>query len=258
MYCRSVGAQRQREVRDEMKGIESTVLKDCTLFYLSNFLFIMFIEFFSGSGSLADFIAAHNIQVSSTDRHSLRGCRAHDYICDFLDFDYKSIPGSQVRFLYFGFPCTTFSKASGGYHFSKVWEPLTPAAHNVILLLNRMFEIINYFSGAVWYIENPAGRFVSHPLVKKFIDTQGAHIYRFDMCIFKFPTKKQTDLITNSPILFLTNPVHRVNGKYQKVKFDNLTLKQRQQYTTEYCNFIYENIFHLLFAINPPRSVVSL
>lgn len=213
-----------------------------------------FIEFFSGSGSLANHIENRNIQVISTDRHNLKNCRKHNVICDFLEFDYKAIQGSEVKFLYFGFPCTTFSKASGGFHFTKDWIPKTKQAKNVIILMRRMFEIIRYFDNAIWYIENPAGRFVSHPIVKEFIKLNKAHIYRFDMCIFNFPTKKQTDLVTNSYIPFMTNPVHRVNGKYQSIKFDNLTLKQRQQYTFEYCEFIYENISHLLFAKNLQRS----
>lgn len=217
------------------------------------------IEFFSGSAKLTSFFVENNVNIISTDHVQLRKSRSHDVLIDFMNFDYKKYNPGHINFLYFGFPCTAFSKASGGKHFSKDWKCKTHLAHISELMIIRMFEIINYFKHAVFYIENPAGRLVSNPLMKFFISDCAAHIYRFDMSIFSFPTKKQTDLITNSNVPFLTNPVHRVNGKYQKKAFDNLTLKQRQMYTEQYCTFIFENfISNIAFGKNLQRSDISL
>ena len=59
-----------------------------------------------------------------------------------------------------------------------------------------------------------------------------------------------TDLCTNMNGLFLSNPVHRVNGRYSQVKMSNLTLKKRQSYPPAFVeailDFSEKNFLNLL------------
>jgi hypothetical protein len=198
-------------------------------------------EFFSGSCSLTKTFINAGDTCFSLDYKQYRFAPKLDFQVDFLAFNYDAHIPQNVDFLYFGLPCTCFSKASGGYHFTKEWFPLTDAAHLSIDYLYRVFEIINKYPKATWYIENPAGRLYDFLQNWKSINYPDHIVYRFDMMYFDFPTKKQTDLFTNSSVPFMTSPVHRVNGKYQKVSFDNLTTNQRQCYPKKYCDAIVQN-----------------
>ncbi len=199
------------------------------------------IEFFAGSAGITAAFRSHKIEAFSLDIVNLRGCGSHNFLMDFLDFNYLSYPKDYFDIIYFGVPCTAFSKASGGLHFDKNFKPLTKTALKSEIIVSRVFDIISYFSSAVWYIENPSGGLFRYLTLKKIIPRIDVYVYRIDQVLFGFPTKKQTDIFTNSTIPFLINPVHRVNGKYQKVKFDNLTLKQRQAYTVAFCDYIVNN-----------------
>lgn len=200
------------------------------------------IEFFCGTAHLSDVLEYQGHLAHTLDLVQIKNSRKIDYLQDFLEFDYKAFSPAHFDVIFFAIPCTAFSKASGGKHFDKNWQPLTQTAVTSSLIVQRCFEIINYFSQAIFYIENPAGRLVTFPPMAAFVTRSDVHIWRFDLLIFGFPTKKQTDLITNSEIPFLFCPVHRVNGKYQKNKFDNLSLRQRQTYPLAFCEFIANNL----------------
>jgi hypothetical protein len=204
------------------------------------------IEFFSGRQKLTETFLAHGVTCLSLDNHQVRGSRKLDFHIDFFDFDYKSIPPAHYDFLYFGFPCTTFSKASGGKHFKNGFCPLTPMALTSLDLMERMFQIIDHLQPKVFYIENPSGGLCNNFYFKQYFDKYLAYIYRFSMQSFGFPTQKLTDIFTNSSIPILSNPVTRCNGRYSSVKFDNLTLRQRQAYPQAFCDMIVENcLLHL-------------
>lgn len=202
---------------------------------------MMVIEFFAGSQSLSNIFRYQGHNVTSLDFVQVKGSPELDLKMDFMDFDYKSYSPGHFDILYFGQPCTCFSKASGGLHFSKIWEPRSHAAKASILMLERTFEIINYFKNATFYIENPAGRLYDFPAMQVFVKLNKILVYRLDLGAFGFATKKQTDIFTNSKIPFLFNPVHRVNGKYQIQKFDNLSKVNRQKYPIAFCEMIVAN-----------------
>jgi hypothetical protein len=199
------------------------------------------IEFFAGSSVLSSQLEQHEFSSYTLDFVQVKNTRKVDFLMDFMDFDYSLFSPGHFDVLYFGQPCTCFSKASGGLHFDKNWQPLTPAAHNAILQLSKTFEIIKYFCNAVWYIENPAGRLFSFPPMQEFLKSQNSHVYRIDLGAFGFITKKQTDIFTNSKVILLSNPMHRVNGKHQAYKFDNLSKVNRQKYPEHFCKWIAEN-----------------
>ncbi len=204
-------------------------------------IFMKALEFSAGTAQITEQFLLKGVDCECLDNHQLRNSRRIDYLMDFLEFDYKSIHPDTYNFLFFGVPCTAFSKASGGKHFTKDFARLTARSEEAVLIVNRVFEIIRHFKNAVWYIENPAGglyRYLAHIGI---IGSIHMHVYRIDQLVFGFPTKKQTDIFTNSSVPILVSPVFRVNGKYQKQKFDNLTLKQRQAYTSSFCAMIVDN-----------------
>ena len=199
------------------------------------------IEFFAGKQLLTTTFNNNNIQCFSLDNHQVRGARKLDFNIDFFDFNYKAYNSKEFDFLYFGFPCTTFSKASGGKHFKNGFCPLTDMALTSIEMLNRMFEIIEYLKPKVFYIENPSGGLCNNYYFLNHWKQYQAHIYRISLGSFGFPTQKMTDIFTNSDIPIIHNPVTRQNGRYSKVNFDNLTLRQRQSYPLPFCEMIVEN-----------------
>ena len=107
-----------------------------------------------------------------------------------------------------------------------------------------MSEIINYFSNAVFFIENPSGAICSRKFFKEWCLENNLFVYTFSQKIFGTITDKKTNLITNSTDLMMFEKKYRVKGKITSVPLANLTLKKRQGYTVEYANFIIEHFFN--------------
>lgn len=199
------------------------------------------IEFFAGKQLLTKTFINKKINCLSLDSHQVRQSRKLDFKIDFFEFNYKAYYPGYFDFIYFGLPCTTFSKASGGKHFKNHIEPLTTTALTSIEMINRMFEILDYLKPKVYYIENPSGGLCNNHFFKKHFDKRQGYIYRMSLGAFGFATQKMTDIFTNSTIPILHSPVTRQNGRHSKVNFDNLTLRQRQSYPLAFCEMIVEN-----------------
>lgn len=222
--------------------IRTKTLIVLVLFYFNtNTILMRFIEFFAGKQALTKTFESKGFECLSLDNNQVKGARKIDYLIDFMEWDYKSFDKNYFDFIWFGFPCTTFSKASGGKHFLRHAYPLTDEAKKSIKMLKRMFAIIEWFDRAVFYIENPAGGLCNNIHFRERFDKYQAFIYRLDQSTFNYYTQKPTDIFTNSKIPFLHCPHYRVKGKKQKIKFDNLSLVNRQAYTQEFAEFIFEN-----------------
>lgn len=200
------------------------------------------LEFFAGTQQLTRSLLENNIDCKSLDIVQVRNCRKIDFLIDFMDFDYKAYAPDHFDFMFFGFPCNTFSKASGGKHFFKGFCPLTVKAYNSILMLDRMFQMINYFDRAIFYIENPAGGLYNNYYFKSHFQNLAAHTYRLPLGGFGFCTQKMTDIFTNSQILFIYPQITRQNGRYHKQKFNSLSLRERQAYPKPFTEMITVNI----------------
>jgi site-specific DNA-cytosine methylase len=198
------------------------------------------IEFFAGCSVITKEFINTGHTCLSLDNVQHRQERKIDYLIDFLVFDYKSFNKKEIDFLYFGFPCNTFSKASGGLHWEKN-KILTINALDAYLMFLRMVEIINYFSNAVFYIENPSGSICSKKFFLDWVNTNKYYIYTISMSSFGFSTQKKTNIITNSSVLLISPDTRRVNGRYSKNKIENLSLKKRQKYTPFFAKFIVSN-----------------
>lgn len=196
------------------------------------------LDVFSGSQSLRREFINNGHQVTSIDIKKYRNSSPDTLIMNFLDFDFKVYSPGHFDILFFGLPCDAFSKASGGYHFTRSHEPKTEFANISIELLNKTFECLSYFNDAIFYIENPSGGLCNYPLVKQSLLDSKMFLYRFFMSQFGFCTPKQTDIFTNNTQLVIFDKFYRKNGIYQKQKFDRLSLNQKHSYPIDFCKFI--------------------
>ena len=202
---------------------------------------MVFVEFFAGTQKMTETFEFHKVQAYSLDFVQLKKTRKLNLCMDFLDFETSLINHDHINIMFFGLPCTTFSKASGGKHFNQFREPKTTQAHKSIELINKMFEIIKENPNAIYYIENPSGGILNYKFFLDKVKEHEAHIYNLSMLSFGFPTQKKTIIVTNSKHLLISPLTYRCNGRYQKIKFDNLSLKKRQAYTPSFCEHIYNN-----------------
>ena len=202
-------------------------------------------EFFAGTQKITKAFNGKLGGCKSLDFVQLKNERKIDFLMDFLEFDYRAYNPNNIRFLYFGFPCNTFSKASGGLHWDKE-KFKTMESVAAYLMFLRMAEIIKYFSKAVFYIENPSGAICSQKFFQKWCIDNGFYIYTISQLSFGYPTQKKTNIITNSKALIVAPDTYRSKGRFQKVKLENLSLKNRQAYTDSYANFIIDNYIYSL------------
>jgi len=191
------------------------------------------LHLFSGYNTFTDICAAHNVQVTSLNDRNYQRCTASTIICDFMDFKYLDHNAQEFDFVLVGFPCTTFSKASGNLHF-KSGIPQSSQALKSIELLKKLQTVLQYFE-CDFMIENPTSALFSNPYFSQYFNINQLHFIRLHQHVFGHQAYKQTDLVTTKNGLILSNPVHRVNGNYSKKKFSNLTIKQRQSYPPAFC-----------------------
>lgn len=198
------------------------------------------LHLFSGYNTFS--VAAHNRnhQVTSLDIKNYKNCPKSTITNDFLDFDFYKYSAITFDFILVGFPCTTFSKASGGHHF-KNNVPVTQAAHNSILMINRLKLILDYFE-CNFMIENPTSALFLNEHFLKTFQVKHLNLIRVHQFLYGHDLFKQTDLLTSKNILWLDNTVHRINGKVGCVNINNLSLKKRQSYPPEFCNRILDFI----------------
>jgi site-specific DNA-cytosine methylase len=198
------------------------------------------IHIFSGYNTFTEVANKMGHSVYSIDIKNYKKCPAQSELIDFLEWDFTKHTWHTIDFLLIGFPCTTFSKASGGYHFKNKKIPLTDAAHKSIKMIEKLKKVIEYFSRSLYIIENPTSALFDNYHFQKLFSADHNQIIRVHQYNYGHPTFKQTDLYTNINGIWLSNPVHRVNGRNVCPKFDNLTLKQRQSYPKEFCRAIIE------------------
>lgn len=201
------------------------------------------LEFFAGTQKITKEFNRLGGDCKSLDFVQLKNEREIDYLCDFLDFDYQAYKANEIDFLFFGFPCNTFSKASGGLHFEKeCFKSIESVAAYLMLL--KMYDIIKYFSNAVFYIENPSGALCSKKFFIEYAHSNNWFIYTLSQSSFGYPTQKKTNIVTNSKALFLFPVTHRLKGRYNKEKLDNFSLKKRQSYPSSLATFVIENFLN--------------
>lgn len=115
------------------------------------------LELFAGSRSIGTVAEEQGWEVFSVDINDFEGI---DYVTDILDFDRLQVP-FVPDIVWASPPCTTFSVASIGYHWSKDYTPKTDKAELGLKIIKKTLEIIDDYlflnPNLIFYIENPRG-----------------------------------------------------------------------------------------------------
>lgn len=118
-----------------------------------------------------------------------------DYVVDILEFGLAKLPWPP-DFIWASPPCTTFSVASIGHHWTggkKAYIPKTDAARVGLQILYKTVEIIQAFSGCEYAIENPRGLMRKMPIME-FAPIRHTVTY----CQYGDTRMKPTDIWTNN------------------------------------------------------------
>ena len=196
------------------------------------------LDLFSGSQSLAIVLRSQGHEVVTVDIKQCKKTPKLTHHCNIFDFDQTMYKSNNFDFVFIGLPCTTFSKASGSFHFSQNIIPKTHAAQESILILGKIYEILKYYNFPQMMIENPQGGLRNNFFFKYHCYFSKLTTYSTALGCFGFPTQKKTDLFTNINNLLLFPTSYRTNGRYQKKHLDQMTTKQKSTYPKEFCNLI--------------------
>jgi hypothetical protein len=153
------------------------------------------IEFFAGSRSIGKVAENAGHTVFSMDIYPFDGV---DYVGDILDFSPTILPFIP-DVVWFSPPCTTFSVASMGYHWTGgkgAYIPKTEAAILGLRILQKTTDLIKEFlklnPDLIYWIENPRGVMRKMPQMVKFPR------YTVSYCQYGDDRMKPTDIWTNS------------------------------------------------------------
>ena len=111
------------------------------------------LELFGGSCSFSNVAKENGNKTFTSDFKKFDGI---DYVTDILDFDMSMVP-FKPDIIWASPPCTTFSIASCGHHWTPDKQPKTEACRKGIAIAKKTLEIINYFNPEFYFIENPRG-----------------------------------------------------------------------------------------------------
>jgi len=159
---------------------------------------VMF-EFFSGSGRMADAFSKIGFETFTVDNAYRPEVVNSHFSLDVLKISKKEIllitNNRAPSVMWFGTPCTGFSVASLGTHWGggfRAYVPITETALLGISLAKKCLEIISWFPGCVWGIENPRGVLRKMPFMPNhFLQT-------VTFCSYEDKRMKPTDVWTNS------------------------------------------------------------
>lgn len=153
------------------------------------------LELYAGSRSIGKVAEKLGYKVFSSDINDFEKI---DYVIDILDFDCSKVPFIPDM-IWASPPCTGFSVASLGYHWTgghRAYIPKTDTAKLGIRMAKKTLEIINHFQklnpNLVWFIENPRGLLRKMPFMQEFI----RHTVTY--CQYGDNRMKPTDIWTNS------------------------------------------------------------
>jgi hypothetical protein len=126
-----------------------------------------------------------------------------DLCCDILDLNQNHIPSEfkNPDMLWASPPCTTFSVASMGHHWTGgkgAYIPNTDEARTGVMIMRATVNAITWINPKKWFIENPRG------LMRKLIFITSHHVrHTVTYCQYGDKRMKPTDIWTNC---YLWNP----------------------------------------------------
>ena len=194
------------------------------------------LELFCGTKSIGKAFKERGHNVFSIDNDSQHN---PDYCVDMLSLDLRKIPWIP-DVIWASPPCTTFSVASMGHHWTggkKAYIPKTKEALTGLKLMAKTKGIILKLNPKLWFIENPRG------LMRKLI---GLDQYRHTLTYCQYGDKrmKPTDIWTNAkwtprPMCKNGSPCHEAAPRGAKTGTQGLKgAKERGVIPVELCREI--------------------
>lgn len=158
---------------------------------------MILLELFSGAAIFSNYMNSLGFTAYSLDFNKKF---SPTHCMNVLDFNYSLLPG-PVHVLWASPDCSTFSRSAFSGHWdNKVlkyrkysYVPVTDKAKSALHMVNKTFEIINYYSPGLWVVENPVGRFRHLDVVCRSVP----YIYSVNYKDWGFDYSKETDLFTN-------------------------------------------------------------
>jgi len=125
----------------------------------------VFIEFFSGSGKLAEAFKKEGYIVYTIDNNPKT---SPDLVTDILNLEIKHLPEwlRKPDVIHFGVPCTKFSIAGRSNNFTN-FMPNNKNACIALALIYKSLELIEELKPKSWFIENPMGYLRMFPFMRK-------------------------------------------------------------------------------------------
>ncbi len=121
------------------------------------------VDFFSGTGSATKAFRESNdwkvFDVELNPSNDFDSDRI-DLEKDIMDVNPEDLP-NQVDFVWASPPCTAFSRASVGHHWSENMKPDTEYCLTNIQLVWKTLYLINKLKPDYWFMENPQGMLIN-------------------------------------------------------------------------------------------------
>ena len=149
------------------------------------------LELFAGSRSIGKAAEELEMEVFSSDLIPFEGIH---YVVDIREFDINKLPFAP-DVVWASPPCTSFSVASIGHHWTGGKGAYIPKTESAILgqeLVLRTLEIINELKPKYWFIENPRGMLRKMPFMES-LPIRNTITY----CQYGDSRMKPTDIWTN-------------------------------------------------------------
>lgn len=150
------------------------------------------LDLFCGTKSMANVFEQNGYEVLTVDFDEQHN---PDVCCNILEFDINNLPW-KPDVIHASPPCTTFSIASCGHHWTKDKTPKTKECEIGIDILNRTIDIIERLMPKYWFIENPRGLMRKYPRMDALGNTYYRHTVSY--CQYGDTRMKPTDWWTNN------------------------------------------------------------
>jgi len=116
------------------------------------------VDLFSGTGSSTKaFQESESWEVFRVELNENQEAELHK---DILDVEPEDLP-DEVDFVWASPPCTAFSRASVGHHWSEGMKPDTEYCLTNIQLVWKTLYLINKLDPDYWFLENPQGMLIN-------------------------------------------------------------------------------------------------
>jgi len=184
------------------------------------------LELFKGTGSISKWIKENNYNIEVYSLDILKKFKP-TWCGDIMEWNYKDFDRNHFDIVWASPECKIFSQLQYT-HIGHKWkdkEELFEEQKKHTKFILRTLEIIEYFNPKFWFIENPL-----HSRIWKHIPVKNYNSINVDYCMFGFPYKKPTKILTN---IKLPNVRCKVKRHNFQIGMNSLTHRSKSGRTDE-------------------------